>query len=281
MSIPAPFRHLIDDAAIFPPGLAPLDEAVSTHRAYRQSALATLVGPFVVDTPRLPDLLLLPGLPSGFEVSVVAAAWEEIPDVVARVASSPARLAGLEVKLGGAGTASEQVRAIARVAPAGVPTYVEAPRPLEPAWSGVLDAVVPSGLRLKFRTGGTVSAAFPSESELARWIVAAATAGVPFKATAGLHHAVRRTAPDTGFEHHGYLNLLVGAARAVAGEPVEPVLAERDAAALARAFDYLGDDAAAGARRLFVSYGSCSVLEPFDDLTALGLIPSQHEQEPA
>ena len=33
-----------------------------------------------------------------------------------------------------------------------------------------------------------------------------------------------------------------------------------------------GDDALAGARRWFTSFGSCSVLEPLEDLIALSLV---------
>ena len=41
----------------------------------------------------------------------------------------------------------------------------------------------------KFRTGGTTANAFPSEEDLAYFILASFNAGVPFKLTAGLHHA--------------------------------------------------------------------------------------------
>jgi|tagenome__1003787_1003787.scaffolds.fasta_scaffold20108502_2 hypothetical protein len=57
-------------------------------------------------------------------------------------------------------------------------------------------------------------------------------AGLPFKATAGLHHAFRSTDPGTAFEQHGFLNLItaVDAALALADEAsVARLLAERKA----------------------------------------------------
>jgi hypothetical protein len=80
-------------------------------------------------------------------------------------------------------------------------------------------------------------------------------AGVPFKATAGLHHPVRRG------EEHGFLNLLA-ATSAPAGR-LEAVLAEEDASAI---------DFADGDRTLFTSFGSCSWREPVEDLRELGLL---------
>ena len=80
-------------------------------------------------------------------------------------------------------------------------------------------------------------------------------AGVPFKCTAGLHHAVRHG------EEHGFLNILA-ATTAPAGR-LEAVLAEEDASAL---------DVARADRGLFVGFGSCSWREPVDDLIELGLL---------
>ena len=39
----------------------------------------------------------------------------------------------------------------------------------------------------------------------------------PFKCTAGLHNAVRHRAADTGFEHHGFLNVLLATRQAFDG----------------------------------------------------------------
>ena len=46
-TVPALFRRLVDDAAMFPPGDLPLADAVAAHRAHRTSPYADLVGPFV------------------------------------------------------------------------------------------------------------------------------------------------------------------------------------------------------------------------------------------
>jgi hypothetical protein len=273
MSIPTAFQHLVDDAAIFPPGLAPLPDAVVAHDEHLRSDHADLVGPFVVDTSRLDALAGLPGA-AGLRVSVVVPSVEALPLVVTRCDEAGLVLAGLEVKLTGR---DGEVAEVAAAAPLAVPTYVEVPRPTSPAWSGVLDEVVTHGLRLKFRTGGTEAAAFPSEAELATWITEAVAHGVPFKCTAGLHHATRHTGATTGFEHHGYLNVLLATARAAEGGDVAGALAERDPQALADAVSWLTEGQLTRARAAFSSYGSCSILEPLDDLTTLRLIPTPEE----
>lgn len=270
-AIPPAFQHLVDDAAIFPPGLAPLPDAVTAHADHLASAHADLVGPFVVDAARLDALADLGA--TGLRVSVVVPSADAVADVVRRCDGAGLVLAGLEVKIAG----PADVATVAASAPTGVATYVEVPRPTATDWPAVLDAVVSHGLRLKFRTGGTEAAAFPSEVEVAAWIRAAVAHGVPFKCTAGLHHATRHTGATTGFEHHGYLNILLATARASVGGDVEAALAERDAIALAAAVTALPDAVLTGARAAFTSYGSCSILEPLEDLTSLHLIPNAQE----
>lgn len=271
LTIPPTFTALVDDAAIFPPGLAPLPDAVVAHAAHLAAPHGGLVGPFIVDAARLEALVALAA--PGLAVSVVVPVPAQVGTVVERAGAGGLDLAGLEVKLDPALPLAAQVADVAAVAPDGVATYVEVPRPGHPEWAAVLDAVADAGLRLKLRTGGTEAAAFPTEAEVAAWIHAAVGRGVPFKCTAGLHHALRHTGATTGFEHHGYLNILLATARASAGADaaeVAAVLAERSPRALADAV--AADPAIAGARQWFTSYGSCSVLEPLDDLEALDLI---------
>jgi hypothetical protein len=94
---------------------------------------------------------------------------------------------------------------------------------------------------------------------------------VSFKLTAGLHHAVRHTDPETGFIHHGFLNILVGTIEAVDGAEVADVaatLAATDPAPLVDALRGRLDRT----RELWVGFGSCSVREPVEDLARLGLL---------
>lgn len=54
--IPALFAGLCDDAAVFPPGLAPLPDAVAAHDQHLDAWYAGLVGPLVIAATALGDL---------------------------------------------------------------------------------------------------------------------------------------------------------------------------------------------------------------------------------
>src|SRR5690606_5980846 len=97
----------------------------------------------------------------------------------------------------------------------GVHVYVEVPR--DERRPGIIAALAATRYRAKIRTGGVRAMLYPGEAEVARAVKAAVDAGVPFKATAGLHHAVRNTDPRTGFEQHGFLDLLLATDAALRG----------------------------------------------------------------
>lgn len=266
---------MIDDAAIFPPGNAPLHEATAAYAARTAEDGADLVGTFVL---RDTDLPLVRGVAAPLSVVVTGGAGQ-IAGPVGMCARLGLNLGGLEIALRDLDALPQNARrvttACAELGPEidTVPVFVELPQH-EPSssWLAAADEVAAADLQLKFRTGGLEAAAFPSAPMLAAWIDAALDRETPFKCTAGLHNAVRHTAPETGFEHHGFLNVLLatrllfdGASTRDAAE----VLEERDAAALL----YLaGSQDLAGARRWFTSFGSCSVAEPLADLRELGLV---------
>lgn len=289
--IPARFARLWDDAAVFPPSSAPLPEAVAAHLRHRAAPYAGLVGPLVVAggaVAELPPLLdEHPG--ATLEVSVTVSSPAELTSVIERAAALPAvRLVALEVALPADLPAADVVPAIDAAldavpgaAPGGpdgqdLQVYVEVPR--DDRRPELLELLAASKHRAKFRTGGVEAQLYPDEAELADAVDRAVRLRLPFKASAGLHHALRNTDPHTGFEHHGFLNLLLATAAALRGEPgsaLERLLAERDGAGVASAVAALSEENSTQARELFVSFGTCSVADPLTELARWGLVPAE------
>jgi hypothetical protein len=149
------------------------------------------------------------------------------------------------------------------------------PRRGGPEWLDGIRRVVEHGSWPKLRCGGLSLQNFPSIDEVVDFVAVINDGGASFKATAGLHNAVRHTDPTTGFTHHGFLNLLVATARMQAGgsrAAVHDALAMIDGRALAEEAAGLSDRAQHSARSVFASYGSCSLTDPVADLERLGLL---------
>jgi hypothetical protein len=242
---------LIDHAALFPPASLPMEAALEVDRAARATPEAWLLNRFLVPASRLVEL------PAGFDPPLgVILDVDELPPL------------------------SDQVEVVeARLERAAATEGVEAKVFLE-VWPGddaLLDAVLERGAGAKVRCGGPTPDMFPSPAELAHFICGCRDRGLPFKATAGLHHPIR-----DGIAH-GFLNLLGAAVLAHAGaEPREliDVLREEEAAAFGvddEAFTVRGSAFAAGVvaamrEQLFTGYGSCSFSEPVEDLRGLRIL---------
>lgn len=283
------FAGLVDDAAIFPPGNAAMPDALRDHREHRASWYARLVGPFVCSDTRLPDLQqsldAVADPPKELRVSLTISGGAGAVDPALTWVGRDRRLvlAGVETALRDEAdlghNAARLTTVLARALPEEATAFVELPRlhgaDAPAGWLAALDEVAAAGHRVKFRTGGADADAFPSAAELAVVVAAVLDREVEFKLTAGLHHAVRHTAGDPALEHHGFLNVLL-ATRAVldgAGRgDVEQLLEERDPGTVADAVRALGGDRVASTRRWFGSFGTCSIIEPVDDLVHLGLI---------
>ena len=234
--------RLIDHAPLFPPASLPLPDAVAEDARARESRDAFMLARFVCPATRLGELrdvgrgvsAVLDGpLPSGSNVEAV------------------------EVRMG------EELGTLADLAPE---VYVEVL--LDDGLEERLDALAAHGLRAKVRCGG---ASVPSTAELAAFVSGCRARSLVFKATAGLHHAVRTNG------EHGFVNLL---AAVVFGDE-ENALAETDPAVFgldASAFSWRGqavsaDELAAARRDRLHSIGSCSFFEPVEELEALGVLP--------
>ncbi|KFU78408.1 hypothetical protein SAMN04489729_8177 [Amycolatopsis lurida] len=267
--IPALFAGLCDDAAVFPPGLAPLPDAVAAHDEHVSAWYADLVGPLVIAATGLGDLAdVLGDRATPLPVSVTLPGGPaRLDGVLEAVTSLPVKLDALEIAVP-EGMGPDEV--LAAISFATAPVFVEIPRderrvPLLTALSG-------TGHHAKFRTGGVRADLYPGEAELAASVRAAVGAGVPFKATAGLHHALRNTDPETGFEQHGFLNLMLATDAVLTDGDVEAVLAERNGTVIAERLRELDSDRVAALRAAFTSFGTCSITDPLTELAGLGLL---------
>jgi hypothetical protein len=281
-SLPAAWVGLVDDAAIFPPGDVPLPDAVAAFGSRRDEWYAGVVGSFVVTDTKLPEVL--PEVPVSVVITGGAGAIAGVADLAQR---RDHRLAGIEIALRDLDDLAGNARRVVAAVDAArsedtladeTGIFVELPQAeADHAWLSAADIVAEAEFSLKFRTGGVEAHLFPSASTFAGWMDAALDRETTYKCTAGLHNAIRHRDHETGFEHHGFLNVLLATRLAFDGGTIADVTTllddhyPNDLVALARTSDL------AGVRRWFRSFGSCSVAEPLDDLLGLGLLEAPHE----
>jgi hypothetical protein len=277
---PAPralLAGLVDDAALFPPGNAAMDVGLSAHREHFVSWYSDLVGPFLCPVSRIDELTSALTVTRHLNLSLVVDTAGEATHHALRVSAADPRLSlvGIEAAHSRLGDDARVIGENLRRLPSTV-GFLEVPRS---DFDDSLDLVTEGGwLAAKYRTGGTTPDAFPSARELAAFLVACAKRSLPFKLTAGLHHAVRNSDVDTGFEQHGVLNVLVATRAALDGQDADQVaqlLEERDADALVGVVSGWSEDDVLQVRQAFRSFGCCGVTDPTNELMALGLLEGE------
>lgn len=237
----------IDYAGCFPPASLCLRDAEANYLEYLRGSQSWMLGRFVV---RRQD---------GDAVS------SELDGHLSVVGGDNARASAVEV---------------AAVESFGKLTYCEvAP--------DALPSVKLAGSYGKLRTGGVIGAAIPDTSAVLAFVLECTRLRLPFKATAGLHHAIRGVRAltyDSGSARacmHGFLNILIAACWLWHGglpHQAEGILNETDPHSFAIDTDrvrwrdcVLNSRQIESARRDFVhSFGSCSFLEPIQELQELG-----------
>lgn len=287
-AVEALLTGIIDYAGLFAPASLDMETAVRNYRSYQQGEYAWMLGNFVLPATRLREFAKV------FEkvcceeheppctLSVVCTQEDPRDDVnrIDEFQEGVAILSAFEAKaihdagawnvlalLGG-----ERAR------------YIEFPP--EQA-DRVLPILKQYGARAKLRTGGITAEVVPPPETVVRFIRACERARVPFKCTAGLHHAVRGTRKLTYAlgspvaAMHGFLNVFVAAGLARTGaveETLMKTLLEEDPAAfqcdegwIAWRDEHLTVEQIVPLRaHLATSFGSCSFTEPVEDLQAMG-----------
>lgn len=297
-ALQALLRESIDYAGLFPPAGLGMGQAVANYASYRIGPHAWALGRFVVPAGRLVELeQALAGFLPRFSTSdrwhlAVLLGTDPLQDLeaigefnCAHVADG-AGMAVVDVVEAKADSPEAAEQLLAHV-PSDLQPYIEIPVSRDPA--PLATAVARAGGRLKVRTGGITPDAFPAAAGLVCFLRAARDVGVPFKATAGLHHPLRaeyRLTYEAGSAcgtMFGFLNLFLAAAFMGAGlddAAAERLLEERDRTA----FRFDADGVEWQGQRLdldrirrtresaIISFGSCSFTEPIDDLHSLGLL---------
>jgi len=290
---------IVDYAGTFPPANMPLPEALAEYDRARASAEAWLLGRLVISIDALSDFerLAVPfvGRDSQhpWDLSVIVTGND--PNQFDRMRAFERQLAGearvAAVEVGPVPASS--FGGIVRSLPSNVEVFFETPlhedkeRPTVAGLRESLDerlrAIKGVGAGAKIRTGGVTAGAFPSPAAIVRFLECANRVQISFKATAGLHHALRGCYPltyETGSAAdtmHGFLNLAFAAALVRAG-----ALAAQTADVLHEssfdAFEFRSggiawndcliatDDVIDCRAHFFRSFGSCSFREPAAEL---------------
>lgn len=275
------FRALVDDAAVFPPGNAPVPRAWEEHLRLRRGGYADLLGPLLVGTGHAAELGQVAGGDGDeapVEVAVVSRPGADVDDLLATVKL----LRGVAaVRVGSVETALDLAGSWRRALSLGVPVAVEVDRDQD-RLAKALDEVrtaatdLPEAVLAKLRTQATPQQPVPSPSELAAFLLGADARELPVKLTGGLHHAVARRGDDGGtLDRHGVLNVLAALAAIDDGadeQALVETLADEDTDRLIDVVVGLDEPAVVRVRSRFRSFGCCGVTDPLDELRDLGLL---------
>ncbi|HTR23213.1 MAG TPA: hypothetical protein VMI10_04470 [Terriglobales bacterium] len=288
---------LIDYAGLFPPATLSMAEAVANYETYLHGPYGWILGRFIVPVARLEEfekaLAQRPDSKRDLCWKLSAIASEGTVSEVSRIlafncrherARSSVRAEIESVELRPMASARLVELASSHI-PSELETYFEIPL----TWQGrsALDGVAKCRRRAKIRMGGETPGMFPPAKDVALFLELCAARKVPFKATAGLHHAVRGVHPCTSdlnspkVEMQGFLNLFLAAASAYHA----PDQHSGDAILYGQThtifhfheesiqWDLGGrvslEQISAARREFATSFGSCSFTEPVDHLRAM------------
>ncbi len=311
---------IVDYAGLFPPANLDMEAAAREYGSQRASADEWMLARFIVPAGRLVEfaqaaeslwehddepwlISALVGEDFAGDLGAIAEFNDQHAPSLLELADggddSGAEAEGEGGEGGGAvvdtielrATTTGKLEGILRKLPEELTAYFELPWAEDPR--GLIAALAGSPGRAKIRTGGVTPELIPRVSDVARFILACAAGGVPFKATAGLHHPIRAEhalayEPDAPrATMHGFFNVFLAAALAhtalIDAEEIQAVLSETDV----KKFQFDDSGVTVGERRLtneqlararetfVISYGSCSFAEPVEDLQALGMLSNE------
>ncbi|MEM7229108.1 MAG: hypothetical protein AAF432_09875 [Planctomycetota bacterium] len=287
---------IIDYAGLFPPAKLDMPTTVTNFASYVACDDAWMLKRLIVPVGRLDEfqaaaasLLPMDGETtwhlSGLTVPAgdpAFAANIEVIDAFNRRHADPSNGSAIIDTIELKGTNVDVIEEALDELPDEIFPFFEIPWNVDPR--GMIATLVGSDAGAKIRTGGVTADLYPPVDAVARFIVACARAGVPFKATAGLHHPFRHYSDAVDCDEHGFFNVFLAAAIAYAHEEGEdaiaPVLEQTDHSAfrctddsiVVGDYEITADEIARTRDLIAISFGSCSFDEPRDDLREISLL---------
>lgn len=286
-SIKALLSSIVDYAGLFPPAKLCMREAMANYAHDRITSHNWMLGRFIVSASRLHEFeALLPKFPlKQWSLGIILSGNVELELEKLQSISDNDKIAIAALEF--PPLPPNEIESLFPRLGTGVETFFEIPlnADLEP----YLAALQYSNVSAKIRTGGITAEAFPNLSQLSHHIVSFAEAQVCFKATAGLHHALPGKysltyEPDSDFaQMHGFLNVAIAAVFAyyqkVTPEEIVKILKEPSLNNFHFWEDKIGwkshnlnlSEIEKARQHFFRSFGSCSFLEPIEELKKLQL----------
>jgi hypothetical protein len=295
-SVDALTTRLVDYAGLFPPAGEDMRPALESYASYLDSPDRLALGRFIVPISRLKeleesgsDLMPVGDGSEPWRLAVLVA--DDVRGAAAEMLEfndrhSPESDAGravvdvVELKASTVNEIAHQRNDL----PGRFIAYFEIPTSADV--SPLVKAIATAGARAKVRTGGITPEAFPRAERIVDFLAACKHEGMAFKATAGLHHAVRGEyrltyEPDSPKAlMYGFLNLFLAAALLYTGESEDTALAALEDKETS-SFSFSDDAVQWREKRIAleqivefrsrfgVSFGSCSFREPVDELASL------------
>jgi hypothetical protein len=279
--------RILEYAGLFPPAALDMESALRNYQRYADTDEFWLLGGFVLPANRLEEFTGAFERVWGTEQErpwtlKVVCAGETADDVraIEEFQQGAVFIGSLEAKAADGRAATEALERL----PAARSRYVEFPpeRARE-----VLPVLAEYGARAKIRMGGLTADTVPPSEKVAQFLLACARERVAWKATAGLHHAVRGvralTPGGARVPMHGFVNLFLAGALAFFGadeRALVKMLNEEDAGTFKLDDDVIRwrdnalivDQLAQVREEFAIGFGSCSFEEPVEDLKAMGWV---------
>ncbi|HEX6576302.1 MAG TPA: hypothetical protein VF042_15145 [Gemmatimonadaceae bacterium] len=291
-SLRAFLAGIVDYAGLFPPARLDMGSAVHAYAKYLKGSDSDLLGRFVIPVSRLDEFAadaeaLLTSSSDPWRLSAIVS--DDLPHARTLIEHFNASHSGRAIcdTVETVVNSHDDIRHAVSAFPDDVSLFLEVGSQADPAY--LVSEIATTSASAKIRTGGTVASAIPSPDQVLRFISSCIEQGVPFKATAGLHHAIRGEYPLT-YEPNspravmfGYLNVFLAAAFCAAGASESAVLgALEETNASAFRFDDTGvwwgdhvivfEQLTVVRQAVATSFGSCSFVEPVSEARDLNLI---------